>query len=794
MFSSKPIALGFIAFQCCAQLLAQNGLFPKLNCPLPSEASSFQDADRANWKEQAPLRTPFSSTFLTPDHRTIIHYSQEPLNYLLDGTLQPVDYSPVVTSQGLSAGHQPYPIVVDNAGGILIKQAKGGGALLSYSTNCKLNGIPASQNAWKLQGREALMSDFFPGVDKGLEFHFNAVEYSYIFKRVPGSTGAQTVIEERIDLPVGALLSEDQNLGKKTDEGWQGALSIRAQDGTELGRIRGAVCFDANKKTIPVSYQFENKAGFAVLKMLVPNTWLNDPARSYPVVLDPLVTGPTSTWGGTYIPSCLAPSFSADSILVTIPAGISVTGFFVSGSYYADPFTPALMSDGAMKFSTSCNSSTTFTVAPPTGSTPGTAYLTAFDLRSPLTCCFPQSCTAQSFYLRMHIQRAVLGTGCNTSYIYHDPFSGYPFSAYIEGRTLESFGLQWNVAPNSYCSDECNVNGTVYIKYGVPPYTITHPWAAGPIVAGTPAGCSYGTTSKVIPLTLPNCPWICDTVSMLSIPPPTVVDACGTVLSGLPNKIILIKEKPVVSSSPDPAVVCPDVPFSIGLNSCVAGATFSWTGNGMNEITDSIVDVISNSTNATTTTTYIATATANGCTSNPDTIIVTTNGQLIANFTETNPVIVNMPASFTDNSVAHGGTINSWYWDFGDGSFASTQHPVHTYAAPGVYQVCLGITTDDGCQGRECIDVTVIPAELVLPNVITPNGDGQNDLLYFKYLEFFGNNHLQVFDRWGKRIYDKENYANDWNAKGCSDGTYYYTLDLSNGKSYPGYVQIIHQP
>lgn len=43
------------------------------------------------------------------------------------------------------------------------------------------------------------------------------------------------------------------------------------------------------------------------------------------------------------------------------------------------------------------------------------------------------------------------------------------------------------------------------------------------------------------------------------------------------------------------------------------------------------------------------------------------------------------------------GNVTSWFWDFGDGSFASEPAPVHTYAEPGVYVVSLTIQTADSC-------------------------------------------------------------------------------------------------
>jgi PKD repeat protein len=42
------------------------------------------------------------------------------------------------------------------------------------------------------------------------------------------------------------------------------------------------------------------------------------------------------------------------------------------------------------------------------------------------------------------------------------------------------------------------------------------------------------------------------------------------------------------------------------------------------------------------------------------------------------------------------GRIESWNWDFGDGSSSTDQHPQHQYAKPGNYVVILDIAGPDG--------------------------------------------------------------------------------------------------
>lgn len=70
----------------------------------------------------------------------------------------------------------------------------------------------------------------------------------------------------------------------------------------------------------------------------------------------------------------------------------------------------------------------------------------------------------------------------------------------------------------------------------------------------------------------------------------------------------------------------------------------------------------------------------------------------VADFTAT-PVEGGTPlaVSFTDTSEAGSAPITAWEWNFGDRSpLGTTQHPAHTYTAPGQYTVSLKITTSAG--------------------------------------------------------------------------------------------------
>jgi PKD repeat protein len=55
-----------------------------------------------------------------------------------------------------------------------------------------------------------------------------------------------------------------------------------------------------------------------------------------------------------------------------------------------------------------------------------------------------------------------------------------------------------------------------------------------------------------------------------------------------------------------------------------------------------------------------------------------------------------LTCSFTDKSKDDDGFIVSWHWIFGDGTSSSERNPVHTYAAPGKYDVLLTVTDNLG--------------------------------------------------------------------------------------------------
>jgi gliding motility-associated-like protein len=104
----------------------------------------------------------------------------------------------------------------------------------------------------------------------------------------------------------------------------------------------------------------------------------------------------------------------------------------------------------------------------------------------------------------------------------------------------------------------------------------------------------------------------------------------------------------------------------------------------------------------------------------------------------------------------------------------------------------------DGIENR--IDPDQCPT--FAPQGISPNGDGQNDVLIIPGIMRKGNNTLTIYNRWGNIVYQKDNYQNDWGGQTdrafsltsddnlLPDGTYYYVIDFK-GK-YPEIGQYVY--
>jgi gliding motility-associated-like protein len=92
-----------------------------------------------------------------------------------------------------------------------------------------------------------------------------------------------------------------------------------------------------------------------------------------------------------------------------------------------------------------------------------------------------------------------------------------------------------------------------------------------------------------------------------------------------------------------------------------------------------------------------------------------------------------------------------------------------------------------------CVKVypgTVKESTFLIPNVFTPNNDGVNDTFFIRNLPT--GTIVRIVSRWGKVVFESNNYQNDWNGGEYPDGIYYYTVNIAGKGTYSGWVQIWH--
>lgn len=71
-------------------------------------------------------------------------------------------------------------------------------------------------------------------------------------------------------------------------------------------------------------------------------------------------------------------------------------------------------------------------------------------------------------------------------------------------------------------------------------------------------------------------------------------------------------------------------------------------------------------------------------------------------------------------------------------------------------------------------------SDIEVYNALSPNGDGKHDFLEIKNIELAKENTINIFNRWGDKVYSATNYDNDkvvFDGENLPDGTYYYVFE-----------------
>ncbi|UKN01141.1 gliding motility-associated C-terminal domain-containing protein [Paracrocinitomix mangrovi] len=102
-------------------------------------------------------------------------------------------------------------------------------------------------------------------------------------------------------------------------------------------------------------------------------------------------------------------------------------------------------------------------------------------------------------------------------------------------------------------------------------------------------------------------------------------------------------------------------------------------------------------------------------------------------------------------------------------------------------------TVTNGPCPVETDEVNLIVTSLFIPEAVTPNNDGQNDVFLINGIDLLENT-VEIYNRWGQIVYSANNYQNNWdgldnNGKKLDDDTYFYII-TANNMTFKGYVVI----
>ena len=90
--------------------------------------------------------------------------------------------------------------------------------------------------------------------------------------------------------------------------------------------------------------------------------------------------------------------------------------------------------------------------------------------------------------------------------------------------------------------------------------------------------------------------------------------------------------------------------------------------------------------------------------------------------------------------------------------------------------------------------------DLIVYNAVSPNDDDKNDYLIIENIEYHAENKFTLFNRWGDKVFEIDNYDNQENVfrgksnlngeKDLMNGTYFYVIQTKKGVRVNGFLAL----
>jgi len=125
---------------------------------------------------------------------------------------------------------------------------------------------------------------------------------------------------------------------------------------------------------------------------------------------------------------------------------------------------------------------------------------------------------------------------------------------------------------------------------------------------------------------------------------------------------------------------------------------------------------------------------------------------------------------------------DTYFWQDGSGGqyFIVTENNINHLNPYYYVEVAEGL-----CKSSDTIMIELL--EVLVPKVLTPNGDSENDLFkpINEHWSGINKHRMMVFNRWGQQVWESEDFPSGWdgkqNGRYVADGTYYWILDVYYG-------------
>ncbi len=396
------------------------------------------------------------------------------------------------------------------------------------------------------------ITDIYPGVDLVISVRQGEVESGFLLKQVLPFTDGELILPGDLRLPANWQLHSVKR--DSLSQLSHGSFFITTAQGDAQAQLRPCFAFDENQSVFPLQSAVRNNT----LLVSCPVSWLNDPSRVYPVLLDPVVTtqgilpnGPGGVSGTKFSPVCWTNGCDY-TLSVPTPANAKLVRVLNSFEYYAVTGACQAQDGGYSVQLAGCIAPSSVTGVFTCASASTNYYCTAVnvDITADVAGCLPpDQCASSLLDFTLHFYR------CNND---PDPTCSenciratQPWVVTLESRDLEvPF-----ITPDQQVCNGTAVGLQAVAQFGIGPYSYS--WSNG-ATTDTLTVSPVGTTVYTV----------------------SVSDDCGTIRTATTSVTVVTNVNPGFTGSP--ATVCVNEPLVLVANGAGPASAFSWIVPGSN--------------------------------------------------------------------------------------------------------------------------------------------------------------------------------------------------------------------